>query len=156
MYYLDTDSNRVTVASTNITHSTEAFPTTTHYIDYTVHVPTVQNEDPWAGRPIGIQFASIVEPDLVAGGYWDLDNVRLSASQAGAASLVPGWSDGKFALTLVGEVGAVYEILSSSNVTAPLVEWDSRATLTNAMGTLTFMDAETDGTSRFYQARQVP
>ena len=41
--------------------------------DFSVYLPQVQENDPWAGKPIGIAIRSTG----AAGGYWDLDNVRL-------------------------------------------------------------------------------
>jgi hypothetical protein len=44
--------------------------------DFSVYVPTVQANDTWAGKDIGIAIRSVGLP----GGFWDLDNVRLSRS----------------------------------------------------------------------------
>ena len=41
--------------------------------DFSVYLPPVQANDPWADKPIGIAMRSTG----AAGGYWDLDNVRL-------------------------------------------------------------------------------
>ncbi len=77
LYYLDASNNMVTVAATTITNSTTLFPTNTHLVDFSVQVPTVQPGDAWAGQNIGVQIASTVGFDI-AGGYWDVDNARLS------------------------------------------------------------------------------
>src|SRR4029077_12323228 len=53
--------------------------TNTHLIDFQAIVPTVKASDPWADKNIGIQLASTVGFDL-QGGYWDMDNVRLTES----------------------------------------------------------------------------
>ena len=42
--------------------------------DYSVTMPTVQPSDPWADASIGIAIRAIGS----AGGFWDLDNVRLT------------------------------------------------------------------------------
>ena len=42
--------------------------------DFSVYLPMVGGEDPWAGQPIGIAIRSLG----LAGGFWDLDNVRLA------------------------------------------------------------------------------
>ena len=76
LYYRDASNNIVTVAATTITNTTAAFPDTTNFVDYQVHVPTVQPGDPWAGKNIGVQLASTVDLSL-ARGYWDVDSVRL-------------------------------------------------------------------------------
>jgi hypothetical protein len=44
--------------------------------DFSVYLPPVYANDPWAGKPIGIAMRSAG----AAGGYWDLDNVRLGQS----------------------------------------------------------------------------
>ncbi len=44
--------------------------------DFSVYLPPVDVNDPWAGKPIGIAMRSAGQ----AGGYWDLDNVRLGQS----------------------------------------------------------------------------
>jgi len=83
LYYLDDANNHVPVASTTVTYSTAAFPITTplNLIDYSVHVPTVQKGDAWAGKKIGIQLLSTTPLQLSTGGNWDLDNVRLTAEK---------------------------------------------------------------------------
>ncbi|MEN6574805.1 MAG: hypothetical protein ABFD90_00575 [Phycisphaerales bacterium] len=44
--------------------------------DFSVCLPPVQADDVWVGKPIGIALRSAGE----AGGFWDLDNVRLAES----------------------------------------------------------------------------
>ena len=79
LYYRDLASNMVTVAATTITNTQTLFPTNTHFTDFQVRTPIVQASDAWAGKHIGIRLASTVGFDL-QGGYWDLDNVRLTES----------------------------------------------------------------------------
>ena len=79
LYYRDAASNMVTVASTTVTNTRTLFPTNTHFVDFQVRFPFVQASDAWAGKNIGIQLASTVGFDL-KGGYWDVDNVRLTES----------------------------------------------------------------------------
>ncbi len=86
LYYRDAGGNMVTVASTTVVQSAAVFPTHTHMTDFTVTVPTVRATDPWAGKNIGIQLVSTVSTAL-QGGYWDLDNVRLSASTSNSTSI---------------------------------------------------------------------
>lgn len=43
-------------------------------ITFSLFLPTVQPTDPWAGKAIGISIRAIGN----AGGYWDIDNVRLT------------------------------------------------------------------------------
>jgi hypothetical protein len=44
--------------------------------NFSVYLPPVQADDVWAGKPIGIAL----RPAGEAGGFWDLDNVRLAES----------------------------------------------------------------------------
>src|SRR5262249_29870813 len=79
LYYRDVASNMVTIAATTTTNSEALFPTNTHFTDFQVRIPFVKATDAWAGKRIGIQLASTVGFDLL-GGYWDVDNVRLTES----------------------------------------------------------------------------
>jgi len=79
LFFRDTASNAVTVAALTITNTAELFPTHTHFIDFEVRTPLVRSSDAWAGKNIGVRLASTVGFDL-QGGYWDLDNVRLTTS----------------------------------------------------------------------------
>lgn len=118
LYYRDGVSNLVTVAATTITNSLDAFPNRTHLTDYRVHVRTVQTTDAWTGRHIGVRLLSTVSADL-QGGYWDLDNVRLTTL-----------AEPKFAINLAAEssglrlswpsvVGYQYQV----NISEDLVAW---------------------------------
>jgi len=53
-------------------------------VDYSVFLPTVQADDAWAGQPIGIAIRATGP----LGGYWDLDNVRVTEYP-----LVPNFTD---------------------------------------------------------------
>lgn len=75
LYYLDAGS-AVSVASTDVTYSLGSFPDTTHLFDYEANLSTVQGSDAWAGQNIGIELMAISGNGA---GYWDLDNVRLTA-----------------------------------------------------------------------------
>ena len=79
LYYRDAASNRVTVAATTVTNGAELFPTNTHFLDFQARTAIVKPTDPWFGRHIGIRLASTVGFDL-RGGYWDVDNIRLTES----------------------------------------------------------------------------
>ena len=46
----------------------------THLLNFSAYLATVQPGDAWAGKPIGIAIRAAG----VAGGFWDLDNVRLT------------------------------------------------------------------------------
>jgi hypothetical protein len=48
----------------------------TQLMDFSLHLPTVQSGDAWAGKAIGVALRAAGMP----GGFWDLDNVRLVES----------------------------------------------------------------------------
>ena len=128
LYYRDDDSNRVTVATTTVTNLLTLLSNNTQLVDFTVNAPTVRLADAWANQNIGIMLRSTVSTNL-QGGYWDLDNVRLLA---GPSLLNPVWNNNQFQFTLLGEVGAEFEILSTTNTAQPLANWSRLGTLTNA------------------------
>ncbi len=78
-YYVD-GPNRVDIASRTV-------PVTglssTLLQDFSLQLPVVEPEDPWADRPIGIAIRAAG----LAGGFWDLDNVRLADSQPVAVAM---------------------------------------------------------------------
>jgi hypothetical protein len=152
LYYRDTASNRVTVAVTTVTNGPAVFSNNTQLVDFTVNAPTVLSQDAWAGENIGIMFLSTVTTNL-QGGYWDLDHVRLLE---GPVLLNPARANGQFHFTLLGEVGAEFEILSSTDIALPLSSWSSLGTLTNESGTTPFVDTNAHFDQRFYRARQLP
>ena len=78
LYYLN-GIDKITVGSTTISYDSALFPITPSLslIDFSVTVPTVQANDPWAGQHIGIQLESTLPISLSTGGNWDFDNVRL-------------------------------------------------------------------------------
>lgn len=89
-YYRDAGNNMVTVGSpTTITYNPATFPLTTplNLVDFSVTVPTVQASDAWAGKNIGIMIQ--VSASDFNGGYWDMDNVRLTTvPEPGVAGLI--------------------------------------------------------------------
>lgn len=158
LYYRDAASNKVIVAATSITNTADVFSSTTHLIDFQVQVPVVNASDLWAGQHIGIQMLSTVTTNL-QGGYWDLDNVRLSSFTKPAfmpALLNPIRANGQFSFTLQSEPGSKCEILTTTNVALPLFNWTSLGTFTNTTGNMPFADSATNFSQRFYQARQLP
>ena len=87
LYYRDAGNNPVPIASTPVVFAPGMFPTTTHFLDFTVTVPYVQVGDAWAGQHIGVQLASM---NGDGAGYWDLDNVRLTVIPEPAAGALVG------------------------------------------------------------------
>ena len=152
LYYGDGPTNRVTVAATTVTNLSSVFSNNTQFVDCTVNVPTVRSNDAWAGQNIGIMLLSTVSTNL-QGGYWDLDNIRLLE---GPVLLDPVRTDEQFQCTLLGEVGAEFEMLTTTNAALPVSSWLSLVTLTNTTGTIPFVDTNANFDQRFYQARQLP
>ncbi len=77
LYYRDAAGLPVAVAATTVTNELSLFANRTRFTDFSVRVPAVRAGDAWAGKNLGIQIASTVQPDI-AGGYWDVEDVRLS------------------------------------------------------------------------------
>ena len=151
LYYRDPASNHVVVAARTLTNTPSVFSNNTHFIDCTLHVPPVKAGDPWAGQHIGIEFKSTVATNL-QGGYWDLDHVRLVD---GPALLNPVYRDGQFAFTLLGEPGAAFEILTTTNETLSAESWVSAGIVTNNSGTLRVTNTVDAATQKLYRARQL-
>jgi len=154
LYYRDASSNMVTVAAATVTNSAELFPTNTHFVDFSVYVPGVRPTNSWAGQYIGVEIASTVRPDIV-GGYWDLDNVRLSETLLPALT-DPRMTNGQFGFTLQSQPGLPFEILATTNPALPVSNWTSLGTLTNDTGIISFLDPAPNPDRRFYRARQLP
>jgi hypothetical protein len=72
LYYRD-DANSVDIVRQTVEATGR---TMTHLDDFSVYLPTVQAGDAWAGKPIGAAIRAAGQP----GGFWDLDNVRLTES----------------------------------------------------------------------------
>ena len=138
---------------TSITNTSAAFPTNTHLVDYQVQVPGVKAGDPWAGQKIGIQLLSTTGFEI-AGGYWDLDHVRLTETVApviGDLRLVGN----RFSFTLLSEPGWRFDIEASTNFTAGASDWTSIGTLTNTTGAGSFTDTASNFEQRYYRARRL-
>ncbi|MGP8201728.1 MAG: hypothetical protein ACLQU4_19735 [Limisphaerales bacterium] len=153
LYYRDSSSNMVTVASSNVVYATNVFTSITNFVTFELNVPPVQSSDAWAGQHIGIQFLSIVPDGVTNEGYWDLGNVQLFATPA---LINPSWSHGQFGATLLSEPGLVFQIVAATNLSVPLSNWAGVVTLTNVSGTIPFLDPTTNHNGRFYQAKQLP
>jgi hypothetical protein len=154
LYYRDAASNKVVVAANTIVYSTTHFTSRTQLVYFEVTTPLVWAGDPWAGQNIGIQFLSTVSESF-GGGFWDLDDVRLSSMVAPTISN-PAMMNGQFHFTLHGEPGLVLEILANTNPAQPVSNWTSLGTLTNDTGTIPFVDTSPNIGQRFYQVRQLP
>ncbi len=96
-FYYREAGNMVQVgAPTVVTYNTATFNPAGPFtlLDYSVSVPTVQAGDAWANKNIGIRVAT---GSSNGNGYWDIDNVRLTATpvpepaSAGLLLLGAGW-----------------------------------------------------------------
>lgn len=154
LYYRAAGSNRMAVATTTITNSPLIFTNSTRLLDFSVTVPTVRATDPWAGQHIGILMLSTVTSNLT-GGYWDLDNIRLTSTLT-PALLNPIRINNQFQFTVASEPGMIVEILSATNAGLPMVNWTSLGLVTNVTGAIPFIDTTAHFAQRFYRARQWP
>jgi len=151
--YYRVGSNLVNVSVTTLTNTPSVFSNNTHLVDCLVDVPAVKASDPWAGRHIGIQFKSTVTTNL-QGGYWDLDNVRLSEVTE-PALVSAAMTNGRFSFALLSEPGKTFEILSASNLSLPVSNWTSLGLVTNTTGSNLFSEGSL-GVGRFYVVKQLP
>ena len=72
LYYLDGNEPKDIVHQTVEPNGLSS----TQLQDFSVALPTVRAEDAWAGKTIGVAIRAAGK----AGGFWDLDNVRLAES----------------------------------------------------------------------------
>ncbi len=154
MYYRDGSNNMVTLAATTVVNSTNLFPTNTAFVDFQVVVPVVRSIDPWAGKHLGIKIASTLDFSMIPGGYWDFDNVRLRAVRDPFLKNM-GVSGGQFQFTADSAPGRL-EVLTATNIGAPVATWTSLGTITNLTGEYQFTHPAPISGQRFYHARQVP
>src|SRR3954462_4982812 len=126
LYYRDSFSNVVTVVAATITNTTANFPTNTHFVDFTAKLPGVQASDPWAGKNIGIRLLSLATTNN-QGGYWDVDNVRLTETTENELAS-PVRSSGHFQFLVQSEPGLRFEVLASTNVALAVPSWTSLGT----------------------------
>lgn len=162
LYYRDDQGRRVPVASNIVTNTPQLFPTQTFLPEFTVTVPPVEEGAPWAGKAIGIQFLSTVPlvledglPAGLAGGYWDVDHVRLTEiARPVLSNPIPEGRGLRF--TLSGEPGFRYEILRAEDPTLPAGGWIAWKTVETPAGTVDVIDPSLGPRSRYYRAVQVP
>jgi hypothetical protein len=87
MFYRDAGNNIVTIGGAPITFTAAAFPTTTHFLDFTFNLPAVQAGDAWAGHAIGLE---VLCTGGTGAGYWDVDNIRFQAVPEPSSMLLVG------------------------------------------------------------------
>ena len=154
LYYRDGASNRMTVAETTVTYSTNVFVDPFQLLDFHVNASKVDAGDPWAGQHVGIEFISTTDIGL-AGGIWDLDNVRLIEFVSPTLT-EPVWSGDDFEFTLWSDPGTALQVLASTNVSLALSNWTSLGVLTNSTGVTNFIDSAPGVTQRYYAVRELP
>lgn len=83
LYYRDAENNKVTIGTTAFVYDSDTC-CVMHFNDVRLDIPHVKTSDPWAGKNIGVQLisnltlADLDEHTGRAGGWWNLDNVRLT------------------------------------------------------------------------------
>ena len=154
LYYRDDSGNPVPVARTTITNDPAAFPSRNHFSEVSLLSSTVRASDPWAGKLIGIQILSTVDPTL-AGGYWNLDHVRISALPE-PGLLAPRIEAGVFETVLRSEPGARVTVVASDSIATPANGWTPVATVTNISGFTPIRENLTGASQRFFQVRPSP
>jgi len=152
LYYRDAASNHIIVGVTTLTNDPSVFSNSTHLVDCRVDTATVKFTDPWAGQHIGIQFKSTVTTNL-QGGYWDLDNARLIE---GPALLNASAGNGQASFTLVGEPGATFQILTTTNAALAISNWLSAGFITNISGSTMVSNVISASSPAFFRVRQLP
>lgn len=115
LYYRDAAGQMVTVGANPVTYSQALFPTSTHLVDMQVRVPAVQSTDAWAGKHLGVMVVSTAAADK-AGGYWDLDNIRLAASVDNGLVLKFARSGEDLRIAWPSVAGFVYQVKVSEDL----------------------------------------
>jgi hypothetical protein len=154
LYYRDATTNMVVVAATSVTNTSDIFSNNTHFIDFHADSAFVNASDPWAGQHIGIRLLSSITDTNLEGGYWDLDNVRLTTTSAPALSN-PVWTNGQLSFILQSEPGMILEIEKSTNL-ENVQDWSNIARVTNSSGTYSFTDTNATSAQSYYRAQLVP
>ncbi len=156
LYYRNDDGDRVEVAATEVAHSATAFPLGNPFVDYQLEVGPVQALDPFVNRPIGIELASTVGFDK-AGGYWDIDHVRLRVSSDVLISGVQV-EDGTVRFRINAQAGR-YEVLYTDDLSGSGDTWTvgGEIEVEGGMDGVEYVDSNpSNAGSRFYRARRVP
>ena len=148
LYFRDAEGRRVGVAATTVTNSLEAFPVHTRFVDYQVRLPTVQAGDAWAGQHIGVRFLSTVSPEM-QGGYWDLDDVRLTATADPKFSVAVESTDSGVRLSWPSVTGFLYQVESSEDFHT----WSGYGTLLAGTGDELAEPVPSLGSRSFFRVR---
>jgi hypothetical protein len=87
--HVQPDGTRAVVATRTVVNTPGLFPVRTSMTTFRVTTPAVMPGDPWAGRPVAIMAVSTVSRDA-EGGYWDIDNFRVTAATAPQVTIESG------------------------------------------------------------------
>ena len=152
LYFRGDDNEISVVAKTDVVFTRAAFPDRAHLTDFKVKTPVVQATDAWAGKHVGIRFLSTVSEEM-KGGYWDLDNVRLTAAGEPAFALDVARVGSDLQISWPSATGRRYQL----SVSADLRAWTAIGeTMTGSGGTLATL-VQTAGPGRqFYRVAVVP
>lgn len=119
LYALGDGGTRIQVRSTTVLFSKDQFPSTTHFVDVSVSTAEVTAADAWAGRLLGIGiYSTVTQESGLAGGYWDLDHVRLTASRPDTFSLSHALTEGKLQVVWPGSTGTRYQVQTSPDLSS--------------------------------------
>jgi len=152
LYYRESGTNLVTVASNVISHSMDVFPDHVHFQDFTVETPVVTVGDAWAGKHLGIRLLSTTTHDLL-GGYWDLDNVRLTIRQHLGPTITLSPTANGYQLSWPVTSGCVYQPQTSKDLTS----WANLGpTLSPQGGIAVVLISEPDTQRAFYRVLVLP
>jgi len=151
LYYRDAASNTVIVAATTVTNSSSVFSNHTHLVDFYADSAFVTSSDPWANQHIGVRLLSSITDTNLEGGYWDLDNVRLTATPA-ATLTNPAWTNGQLSFVIQSDPGLIFEIQKATNLESTPI-WSSIGNITNDSGTNLFIDANATSGQSYYRAQ---
>jgi hypothetical protein len=152
LYYRDNGTNLVTVVSNTIAHSIATFPDHIQFRDFTVESTVVTGSDPWAGKHLGIRLLSTTTHDLL-GGYWDLDNVRLTVRQHLGPTITLSPTANGYQLSWPVTPGCVYQPQTSKDLTS----WsDLGPSLSPQGGIAEVLISEPDAQHAFYRVLVLP
>ncbi len=145
LYYLDGIGNQVMVGTTTVLNDLALSPGSyiTNLPDRYLTIPVVTASDPWAGQNIGVALIQTSNSSN-EGGYWDIDNVRLTSSipavWTGAAGNT-NWSNSGNWTNGVPNYAAATAVINAPAASPITVTLDSPQTV----GTLTLSSTNSDG-----------
>ncbi len=152
LYYRSGQGIPLTLAATTITNTSGVFGAYTHFVDFNVSVPTVEAEDSWAGKHVGIRLRSTVSADL-QGGYWDFDNFRLTSHARPSVRMLFAKATEGLRVSWNSELDARYQIQVSGDLNAWL---DFEGTIPGSGGPISKLIPQREGTVSFVRILTLP